>query len=457
MKIKLKLAILTSSLILILFVIYSLTQYGLISHWIQQTERNNLKKTVDEVAGYLNEQESENDPADWSSHRQFFDKLVRQDQLFRLLDAKGHVFLEISNGIPAVWIPSSMVKAVQYTSTYHGQDHLLTIRSPIQTLSFTGTIELATNIETADNLIERLNSLIVACGIFGIVFCALGGWFVARQLVKPIQHMSITMNRIKRQGLHERIIHQDNNDELSNLIRVFNEMMDELESSFNRQSKFIEDASHELHTPIAIIEGHLKLIHRWGKHRADVLDESLNAAIQETERLKSLASQLLVLQKDRNIIPLELVAPVNVAEVISSVIRNYRMLHPRYTFLAKLNPDIEICINRDHLVQMLIIVLDNAVRYSGVDKPILIRSQVDNEKVYLQVEDHGSGIPKAELPFVFERFYRVDKSRSRKEGGGNGLGLSIARELASEYLGSVSITSEEGKGTTVSFVFSRTY
>lgn len=452
MAIKYKLTILTSCLILFFFIGYSVMQYGLVTKWIQQTERDALQKTIDEVSGYLMEQETENDQGDWATHRQFFEKLVRQDQLFRLLDVQGREFLVISNGIPEQWISPASAKTVQFTSFYHGQEHLLLIRSPIRAPSFSGTIELASNMETTDTLIERLNTLIAVCAIAGTVISAFGGLFVAGQMVRPIQRMTDTMNKIKRQGLHERIPYKDNGDELSHLIRMFNGMMDELERSFVRQRKFIEDASHEFRTPIAIIEGHLKLIRRWGKHQADVLEESLNAALQETERLKTLANQMLVLQNGSRHDPIATIAPIRVADVISSVIRNYRVLYPHYNFHVHLMPDIEIRVLRDHLEQMLIIVLDNAVRYSGEDQPIEIHARKVEDQVSIQVVDHGSGIPEEDLPFIFDRFYRVDKSRSRKLGG-NGLGLSIAKELAEAYSGSVQISSREGQGTVVTYTF----
>jgi len=452
LQIKYKLAILTSCLILFLFMGYSVIQFGLVTNWIQKTEQDALRKTVDEVSGYLMEQEKENDQGDWASHRQFFEKLVRQNQLFRLLDAKGQAVMVISNGIPEEWIHPEVTQSVQFSSLNHGQDHLLLIRSPIHAPSFSGTLELAANTEASDTLIERLNRLIVACGIAGIVISAFGGLFVARQMIRPIKRMTDTMTKIKRQGLHERIANKDNGDELSHLISMFNGMMDELERSFVGQRKFIEDASHEFRTPIAIIEGHLNLIKRWGKYQPDVLDESLNAALQETERLKSLSNQLLVLQSGGNHYAIESITPIRIADEISSVIRNYKIIYPQYTFFTEISRDIEIRVYREHLVQMLIIVLDNAVRYSREDQAIQIRTHTNKEKAYILVEDHGTGIPEDELPFLFDRFYRVDKSRSRKRGG-NGLGLSIAKELAEAYSGSVHISSKEGHGTVVTFEF----
>ncbi len=180
----------------------------------------------------------------------------------------------------------------------------------------------------------------IAGGLVAIFFSGLGGRLLARQLIKPVQSITDTMGKIKQTGLQERVDFIDNHDEISDLARMFNEMMDQLEDAFRQQQQFVEDASHELRTPIAVIEGHLSLLTRWGKNDPAVLDESLNVSLQELRRLKELVQELLVLSKAESEHTDAKAGVVNPEQAIRNVIKKTSAVHPEFVFeqdLSKLH------------------------------------------------------------------------------------------------------------------------
>ncbi len=267
--------------------------------------------------------------------------------------------------------------------------------------------------------------------------------------------MTDTMTRIRKKGLHEeRVQVSDNNDELSNLGRVFNGLIDQLERSFLQQKQFVEDASHELRTPISIIEGHISLLNRWGKHDPAILDESLSVSVQELERLKGIVNDLLELTRAESGTSEQNVPAIDIRHTVQYTLTNFAMLHPDMIFREELTPleKVQIHITPQHLEQLLLIVLDNAVKYSGSSKEILVTGTLERNEVYIHITDYGIGIPAEDLPYLFDRFYRVDKARSREQGG-TGLGLAIAKQLVKRYNGDIRVSSIEHIGATVTLCF----
>lgn len=295
----------------------------------------------------------------------------------------------------------------------------------------------------------------VFAGICGLVFSFLGGILITKSFLSSVQNITDTMKRIKKNGLNERVPVRENNDELAKLSILFNEMMDEVETSFTQQKQFVEDASHELRTPLTIIQGHLSMLNRWGKNDPAILDKSLQSSLKEVDRLNKLVSELLELSRAES----EQIHPiaaerVHVNSVLKQVTQNFAILQTDFQFDMKLDADeAYVSIPSSYLEQIIIIVMDNAVKYTKeANKYICIESSMRSGKIKIRIIDHGAGIPEADLPFVLNRFYRVDKARSRKQGG-NGLGLSIAKRLVEKYNGAIQLESKENEGTIVTITF----
>jgi len=200
---------------------------------------------------------------------------------------------------------------------------------------------------------------------------------------------------------------------------------------------------------VAIIEGHLSMLNRWGKNKPEVLDEGLNASLAEIKRMKSLIQEMLDLTRAGNIDANLLKKPTKGREVIHQVVSNFQLLYP--DFDIRLHDELEeekiVQIYRNHLEQVVIILLDNAIKYSTDKYEVDVTIRATENTFIFSIKDYGEGIGEEHLPKLFQRFYRIDKSRVRSTGG-NGLGLPIANKLIEAYKGKVEIQSEVDVGTT---------
>ncbi|GEP19345.1 HAMP domain-containing histidine kinase [Pediococcus argentinicus] len=282
-----------------------------------------------------------------------------------------------------------------------------------------------------------------------LLIISIFGYALAAYLLRPINLVHDTMVELGNDPQTDaRIPKLNQNDELSDLADEFNNMIDRMQRYIDQQRQFVEDVSHELRTPVAVIEGHLKMLNRWGKDDPQILAESIESSLEETQRMKSLVSEMLDLTRADQIEINYANETTDVVKLFTQVFNDFKMIHPDFTF--NLDNDIEgnpiVQIYRNHLEQVLIILLDNAVKYSVDRKEIHLSASSTSQAVEFAVQDFGEGISEESAKQVFNRFYRVDKARSRDKGG-NGLGLSIAQRLIEEYGGTISLESSVGHGS----------
>lgn len=267
--------------------------------------------------------------------------------------------------------------------------------------------------------------------------------------LKPLKTIMQTIEDIKKDPMTERRAPlPKSHDEFWELTQLFNGMLDRMQSYIDQQKQFVEDVSHELRTPVAIIEGHLKMLDRWGKDDPEVLDESIAASLQEITRMKSLVQEMLDLTRveQAEIIHHNETSPAQ--NVVTQVVNNFQMIYPDFKFVLDddLRSEKQVAIFRDHFEQLLIIIIDNAVKYSTDKKVVHVSLSSNPHQIEIAIQDFGEGIAPDDLNKIFNRFYRVDKARSRHKGG-NGLGLSIAQKLVETYRGHLSVESVVGQGT----------
>lgn len=452
--IKWKLTIWSSLLLFLLFAAYNAVQYTFIEKWMIQQEKIGTRQNMNEILNYFLENEFSFDEADMPNIRGFLEKINHQNQSIRVLDDKGRPIVVVSNDLPNDWIDWDTLPPPEKTGSLYFKDRLLIMRSPFTIFDFNGSVEIIKNNEDFVQLINAFSRVMLVCGFGAIVISGVGGRLLARQLLKPLQSMAEAIRKIKQRGLHERVEVNRNQDEISTLMKMFNEMMDQVERSFQQQRQFVEDASHELRTPITIIEGHLSLLQRWGKNDPAILEESLHISIQELARLKGLVQELLALTRAEEETTGNGVQKVKPDQVVQHVVKHIAAVYPSFLLETELTPltDAMVGISDRHLEQIMLIVLDNAMKYSVENKRIRIKGSVHDGLACIEISDSGIGIPETDLPYVMDRFYRVEKARSREQGG-NGLGLSIAKRLVERYNGAISIRSKENEGTTVTVSF----
>jgi two-component system OmpR family sensor kinase len=274
----------------------------------------------------------------------------------------------------------------------------------------------------------------IGLGVVGIGL--FGGWLVSSRIVKPLANMSATAATISASNLSQRIDGSHVDTELSGLADVLNAAFDRLESAFDRQAQFTADASHELRTPLAVIRSHAD----WALNKprsADEYRDSIGACRSAAERMTGLVDGLLTLARADAGFPGLRRESVDLLELATREVDLIRPLaaEKRITLSAKLGPAVTSG-DPDALMRVIHNLLANAVQYSQADGSVLIRTESNGTHVTLEVADTGIGIAEAERPHVFDRFYRVDKARSR-EAGGVGLGLAICREIIAAHGGSI--------------------
>lgn len=268
-----------------------------------------------------------------------------------------------------------------------------------------------------------------------------------RTVLAPIRDITELASTLSASNLSNRINIAGTKNELKDLAVVINSMLDRIERSYNSQKQFVSDASHELRTPIAVLQGYISMLSRWGKSDPEVLEEGISAIAQETESMKELVESLLFLARhDKKTLMMEMEA-FDALDVLTELHREAAMVTPEDTFV--LSPALSCPMEGDRSMvkQVMRILCDNAVKYTP--KGGVIRMGIERRPghVTLFVADNGPGISAEDLPKIFDRFYRADAAR-RSEGGGHGLGLSIARIIVMAHGGKLRVRSKPGAGST---------
>ena len=260
-----------------------------------------------------------------------------------------------------------------------------------------------------------------------------------------------TLNTITEDHLDMRIAIDDEREELKGLAAAINAMLDRLDIAYQTQLRFVSDASHELRTPISVIQGYANLLDRWGKNDPKALQESIDAIKAEAFGMESLVEQLLFLARsDNNTIKMEPEA-VDMSSLAEDIVRETDMIDDKHTITGAVHPELAVFGDSQLLKQAVRIFVDNAIKYTHEGGHIRISAEKADGMVRISVSDDGIGIAEKDLPQVFGRFFRADESRTRKTGG-TGLGLAIAKWIIDRHGGYLEIVSRKEIGTKITAV-----
>lgn len=295
--------------------------------------------------------------------------------------------------------------------------------------------------------------IFVIVNIASVFISVMGARYISGKMIQPIQNITNTAKNISIKDLKQRIEEPDTEDEVKELVITLNDMIARLDSSVEKQSRFVSDASHELRTPIAVIQGYINLIDRWGKEDKAVLEEAVTSIKAETEHMSELINQLLFLARaEKSTLKAEF-EKISLKDVAMEVVKELKISNPDTT--VTLNAKKDILINADtHLIQQLMwIFIQNALKYKGHKECKIDIFVGEKEKMpCFSVKDYGVGIKKENLDKIFDRFFREDESRN-KEIDGNGLGLSIGMSIAELHKAKINVESTEGEFTEFTVTF----
>ena len=314
---------------------------------------------------------------------------------------------------------------------------------------------------------------VIACVILGIVFCIqFLSWLLdwssqnqrLREYMRPIDELAMTAEKLSVQGIDEeriqnleeaidQITASENNistgdSDLQGIENAINNLLKRLQASYREQTRFVDDASHELRTPIAVIQGYASMLERWGMDDRATLEEAVHAISEESEHMKELVDQLLFLARGDGGRQQCHPEPIQAEEFLKEICEESEMIDHRhqYTLVKKWSGDIQADVAM--LKQAIRILIDNAVKYTPEGGRITLRlEQCGNGRIGIGVQDEGIGLEAEEAAHMFERFFRGDAVRGTTQG--SGLGLSIAKWIADRHHAVIEVVSFKGVGTRI--------
>ncbi|HEU5375900.1 MAG TPA: ATP-binding protein [Ktedonobacteraceae bacterium] len=311
-----------------------------------------------------------------------------------------------------------------------------------------------------EQLGQLLTTLIVATPLV-LLFSSAGGYWLASRATGPVQTITRTAQEISATDLHRRL-NLSQRDEIGELATTFDRMLDRLEGAFARQQQFTADASHELRTPLSVVNAEVERVLQ-RPHTSQEYVQALSIISQENQRMTRLVGDLLILARadqGQSVLKRE---QIDLSEIVVDAAEDLSGLAEQNSIEIRLSSLDELLVwgDRLYLTQLCTNLLENALKYSaGVGKQVEVRLNREPGQVCLQVIDEGPGIEAEHLPHLFERFYRVDQSRTHTHPkasacgpSGSGLGLSIARWIAREHGGSIQVHSTPGKGSVFEVCF----
>ena len=304
-------------------------------------------------------------------------------------------------------------------------------------------IQVAESLQAYHDTLNQLRFAILIGTPLLIFFAGLGGYFLSSKALSPIDKMTLTAQRISADDLSQRLNIHNSDDEVGRLAKTFDSMLERLEQSFKRERQFTADASHELRTPLAAMQAIISVTLSEKRKTKDYIT-ALEDLSEETDRLKLFTEELLSLARNDANKPLNF-EEVNISTLLSDLCDSLQPLAGQKNLMINydFSNDYHVLGDLDRLISLFVNILDNAVKYSS-SGDILVSIQQYNQLIEVRIKDKGIGISEQDLPMVFNRFFRVEKSRSKR---GSGLGLAIAAEIAKNHGGTIAAESELGSGS----------
>lgn len=326
---------------------------------------------------------------------------------------------------------------------------LETSRGPV------GILQVGIDLTLVDITLRTLAIVLVILLIIALIVAAIISWIMTKQTLAPLMTVTEFAKEItETKDLSRRIPIEDQqkDDEVGQLIFAFNETLGRLDQILQSQKQLVTDISHELRTPLTVIKGEVGLMKKYKQYDL----ESLVSIENEVDRLSRLVGNLLFLsQAETGEMPLD-VKLFSLDELLCEVFQHVKTLAgDRLTISIEKMDQVEMQGDRDRVKQVLLNLLGNAIQYTPEGGRIIIELENDGDNAKIKIQDNGPGIAKKDLQKIFDRFYRGEKSRTRSQSSGFGLGLSISQYIVKLHNGSIDVISEVGVGTTFSVVLPR--
>ena len=347
----------------------------------------------------------------------------------------------------SILMPASQINGPLFKIRHAEGRHFRFVFQKLNANGHVYTVEMGVSADDEIQTLHLFRTYLLMFAPLLLLIAAMVGYWMSRRVLSPVDALVRTARDVSGANLNSRLQKLETGDELQRLSDTLNEMLDRIESAFLRVTQFTADASHELRTPVSLIRTEAELALRRSRTEAEYKD-SLRQILQEAERTTLLIEQLLELARADSGRESLTMRPVDLPEVLRDVVYSWRQV----AAARNLQFSTEFCergvsvMGDPTLLRRLAdILLDNAFKYTPSPGSVRLGLEVQDEAAVITVQDSGMGIAPEEQQRIFERFYRVDKARSRQQGG-VGLGLAIAEWIVSQHRGAISVESRPGEG-----------
>lgn len=444
MSLRLRLTLLYSSVLGGVLMIAGTLVYALVSVFLLNQVNNTLNRSAEEIISNLR----------INASNQFDSRSILKYQ------PEDNISYQVwgNNRILQLSYPASLTTPLDEAGLWYGRQIIENTNDPLRSMRVlsipletergpVGVLQVGFNLALIDITRRTLATVLVMLILFAMALTGLAVWLLTARALAPLSTVIQIATKItKADDLQRRIpLTGPPDDEVGQLIQAFNQTLERLEQLFNTQRRFLADVSHELRTPLTVIKGNVGLIRRLG----ETDEESLRSIEAEVDRLTRLVGDLLLLaQAESGRLPLNM-TPVSLDTLLLEVLQQMHTLAGSRIKLRIVEID-QVMINADadRIKQVFVNLISNAIHYIPKEGEIRIALTKKEHQALIEISDNGTGIAEEDLPHIFERFYRGEKSRSRSKGSGFGLGLSIVYWIVSNHQGSIEVKSKVGEGTT---------
>jgi len=459
MNIRLRLTLWYTAILFFILLIFSLAVYIGLTRSLLVSVDNHLQREVGEILGNLRFEHSDDDDETHAENDEQAGGLElsytpEEGVYWRILDREARPLVD-PGYFENITFNESILQAgrTEFEYAQVGDVPLRLYTAPfVIEQQGRGIVQVAESYRHVQEVQQQL-ILLLALGIpFTLLAASAGGWFLASNALNPIDRITKAADRISARDLHQRLNFDLPNDEVGRLAATFDKMLARLEDAFERQRRFIADASHEMRTPLTILKGDVEVALNRPRTPAEY-QETLQMVNDSADRLTAVVEELFLLARaDNNQLPLQ-PERLNLAALLA---RETGKLMPRAikrNIALSLDAADELFIEGEpaKLSRLFINLIDNAIKYSEPGDRVRVTLNIDGAFARTVIADSGPGIPPEHLPHLFQRFYRVDKARARQNtdanGSGAGLGLSIVQWLVQTHGGRIAVNSRLGKGT----------
>ena len=366
-----------------------------------------VKQVEDVKTMILNNNTLINGNADLTQRKILQDIPTKEEMFIRIYDKNGNVINSSDNFNYKISISQPYNKVIHLEDD---EKHIKYINVKVPNIQYGNVyIQIVKDMNSEYTFLKILFAFMAAGDLIGIISSVIFGYIVSKRMLMPIDCITKTADNISAKNLKERIEMNGPDDELKRLAHTFNKMIDRLQDAFDKQTQFVSDASHELRTPIAVIQGYANLLDRWGKDDKDALEKSIYAIKLETNNMANLVEKLLFLAKGDSGTKRIEKKEFYLNKLINEVVEESRLIADNRFITNNRNDTVKIFADYEMIKQMLRIFIDNSIKFTDKGGNIDISSISDNGLIKIIISDTGIGIPKNEISNIFNRFYTVDK------------------------------------------------